>query len=64
MLAIVPPGDAARALDALRSCESGAAAACIGSVVSAHPGAVVLRTRLGSRRLLDLLSGEQLPRIC
>jgi len=39
------------------------AAVRIGRVVDAH-GAVVLRTRLGGGRQLDLLSGEQLPRIC
>lgn len=41
----------------------GAGAVRIGTV-SPAAGTVTLRTRLGSRRLLDLLSGEQLPRIC
>jgi hydrogenase expression/formation protein HypE len=33
-------------------------------VTEAHPGRVVLRTALGARRVVDMLTGEQLPRIC
>ncbi|MBM4246395.1 MAG: hydrogenase expression/formation protein HypE [Deltaproteobacteria bacterium] len=68
MVAFVAAADAARALDILRGHEVSRGAAIIGAV--AEPGAggacgtVALRTRLGTRRLLDLLSGEQLPRIC
>jgi len=36
----------------------------IGTVCDTHPGSVVLRSAFGSGRLLDLLSGEQMPRIC
>ena len=64
MVVFVSGGDAERALAALRAHPLGAAAAAIGVVTVARPGTVTLRTRLGSRRLLDLLSGEQLPRIC
>ena len=39
-------------------------AAIIGTVTSQHPGAVQLQNVLGGGRLLDLLSGEQMPRIC
>jgi hydrogenase expression/formation protein HypE len=63
MVAFVPEPDAARALAVLRRHPLGARAARIGRV-SDGTGTVTLRTRLGSRRLLDLLSGEQLPRIC
>jgi hydrogenase expression/formation protein HypE len=64
MVVFVSEGDAERALAALRGQSLGAGAARIGVVAEARPGTVTLRTRLGSRRLLDLLSGEQLPRIC
>jgi len=33
-------------------------------VTQSHPGMVTLRTRLGTSRIVDLLSGDQLPRIC
>ncbi len=42
----------------------GERAAIIGQVVAGHPGRVVMRTPFGSRRILDMLSGELLPRIC
>ncbi len=41
-----------------------AEAAIIGHVVAEHPGRVVLKTTLGTRRILNTLAGEQLPRIC
>ena len=64
-LAIVP-GDAARRRRSRRSGRSRAAKrrARIGTVRAEDPGRVVLRTRIGSHRLLERLSGEQLPRIC
>lgn len=64
MLAFVPPADVGRALDALRSVAPAEQPTCIGEVQAEPMGMVTLQTRLGSRRLLDLLSGEQLPRIC
>jgi hydrogenase expression/formation protein HypE len=42
----------------------GSEASIIGEVVSGHPGRVVLKTALGARRIVDMLSGELLPRIC
>ena len=36
----------------------------IGEVVSDHAGFVVMKTRVGGTRVVDMLSGEQLPRIC
>ena len=56
--------DADRVVDVLRSFESGRDAVIIGSVVNEHPGMVVMRTAFGSRRIIDLPLGEQLPRIC
>jgi len=63
MVAFVRDDESERALALMRGHAIGAGAARIGTVFPAA-GTVTLRTRLGSRRLLDLLSGEQLPRIC
>lgn len=63
-LAIVAPEDAAAALVALRAHPLGRGAARIGEVVADFPGRVFLRGTLGGMRLIDLLSGEMLPRIC
>ncbi|MEZ5400168.1 MAG: hydrogenase expression/formation protein HypE [Bryobacteraceae bacterium] len=63
-LAFVAPADAARALAALREIDVSSGAAIVGSAVDGPSGQVVLETALGSRRPLDMLSGEQLPRIC
>jgi hydrogenase expression/formation protein HypE len=60
----VDPAQAAQVLSALRAHPLGREAAVIGRVTAAHPGRVVLRTPLGAHRLLDMLAGEQLPRIC
>ena len=62
-LAIVPEAQAERAMAALDGTEAGEPA-CIGRVRAAARPQVTLRTELGSRRLVDLPSGEQLPRIC
>jgi hydrogenase expression/formation protein HypE len=63
-LAIVPGAFAGPALAALHSRPEGRQACRIGSVHAEDPGRLVLHTSLGSRRLLERLSGEQLPRIC
>ena len=64
-LAFVPAEDADRAVALLRSRPESAGAARIGTVrQGGTPGLVVLKTRAGGERILDLLSGEQLPRIC
>jgi hydrogenase expression/formation protein HypE len=63
-LAIVPADRAEPALDAIRSSAGGGLARRIGTVVAEDPGRLVLHTRIGSHRLLERLSGEQLPRIC
>jgi hydrogenase expression/formation protein HypE len=60
-IAFVPEPDVARALDALAG--AGCRPACIGRVAE-RSGPVVLRTALGTTRVVDLPSGEQLPRIC
>ena len=63
-LVIVAPEGADAALAALRSHPLGKDAARIGEVVADHSGKVVMRSRIGGLRVLDLLTGEQLPRIC
>jgi hydrogenase expression/formation protein HypE len=63
-LAIVAEGQGARALDTLRRQPLGPRAALIGRVAAEHPGVVVMRTRIGGERVVDMMSGEQLPRIC
>ena len=64
MVVFLPEAQADRALERLRATPGGAGAARIGAVHAEDPGLVVLRTALGTQRILDLLSGEQLPRIC
>ncbi len=64
MVAIVAPEDTDAALRALRSHSVGADATIVGRVVADHPGLVVLRTGLGATRVVDMLPGDQLPRIC
>jgi hydrogenase expression/formation protein HypE len=63
-LAVVPGARAEAALAAVRSQPGGEGARVVGRVRGEDPGRLVLRTRIGSRRLLERLSGEQLPRIC
>ena len=60
----LPAAQAERALEVLRKHPVSAGATAIGVVSSARPGLVELDTGFGSSRLLDMLSGEQLPRIC
>lgn len=56
--------DAAKILNAMRRHVSGKKAKIIGEVSREHKGRVYMRTRAGGRRLVDMLAGEQLPRIC
>jgi hydrogenase expression/formation protein HypE len=63
-IAIVHPADAERALSVLSQFTVSAGATVIGRVEPLGAGQVALRTKLGTVRALDMLSGEQLPRIC
>jgi hydrogenase expression/formation protein HypE len=63
-LAIVPGERREEALRAVQSLAEGREARLVGEVTAEEPCRVVLRTRIGSHRLLEKLSGEQLPRIC
>ncbi len=64
LIAVVPPAAADKVLAAMRLHSLGTEAAIIGQVVHDHTGFVTMRTRVGGRRVVDMLSGEQLPRIC
>lgn len=64
MLAIVDPKDADAVLTAMRRTPGGEQAARIGTVTADRPGRVLLKTRIGGIRMLQKLSGMQLPRIC
>ncbi len=63
-VAIVAREAADAVLAALRGHPLGREAAVIGEVVAEHPRKVVMRSRIGGQRIVDMLSGEQLPRIC
>ncbi len=64
LAAIVGSGDADKILARMRKNRYGRDAAIIGEVTDKHPGKVVMRTKLGPSRIVDMLSGELLPRIC
>jgi hydrogenase expression/formation protein HypE len=62
--AFVPAAQADRALEVMRSRPPGAGAVIIGQVTDDAPGMVTMQSRIGATRIVDMLSGEQLPRIC
>ncbi len=67
LICIVPENEAEKALSAMRASPYGQQAACIGKVIAAEDGRagqVMLRTEIGGKRLLSMLEGDQLPRIC
>ena len=64
LVAFVPEESAGRVLEAMRRDPLGRDAARIGRVTAERPGTVVLSTRLGRERIVDLPAGAQLPRIC
>jgi hydrogenase expression/formation protein HypE len=64
LLCIVPARQADAVLDAIRKDPHGKAACIIGEITEANAGRVVMQTRIGGERIVDMLAGEQLPRIC
>jgi hydrogenase expression/formation protein HypE len=64
VLAIVPAQGEEAVLSAMKSHPLGRRSCRIGEIVSDDPGRVFLRTRIGGHRIVDMLRGEQLPRIC
>jgi len=64
LLAVVPAEEADRLVDVMRNHPLGRNAAIIGTVVANHPGMVTLYSLVGGERVVTMLAGEQLPRIC
>jgi hydrogenase expression/formation protein HypE len=64
LVAVVPPDQADAALDAMRANPFGSHAARVGQIHAEPPGIVVLRTSMGGTRIVDMLVGDPLPRIC
>ena len=64
LVAFVPPSHADAVLAAMHTHELGAEAVIIGKVVHEHPGVVTMQTTIGGTRVVDMIAGEQLPRIC
>ena len=64
LLAVVDAAAAGQVLNAMRACEEGREAAVIGRVSAEAAGRLVLETAFGGRRILQKLTGAQLPRIC
>ncbi|MBI3694650.1 MAG: hydrogenase expression/formation protein HypE, partial [Acidobacteria bacterium] len=60
----VPAAQVQQALKVLRRVAVSSRAVSVGDVTQEHPGVVLVESRIGGRRVLDMLSGEQLPRIC
>lgn len=64
LIAIVDPAHAEKILTIMRQNRYGTDAAIIGTVTEDLPGTVILKTTIGGSRIVDMLTGEQLPRIC
>jgi hydrogenase expression/formation protein HypE len=64
LVAVVDPQDARAVIDAIHMNRYGKDAAIIGEVIAEHPGRVVMKTALGTSRIIDMPVGEPLPRIC
>jgi hydrogenase expression/formation protein HypE len=64
LIAIVDPADAEATIEAMRRHPLGAGASIIGTVGERRPGLVTMRTAFGTARVVDMLAGDQLPRIC
>ncbi|HEX3036547.1 MAG TPA: hydrogenase expression/formation protein HypE [Thermodesulfobacteriota bacterium] len=64
LIAIVNGDDAESIVEKMRTNPLGREAVIIGEVISDHPGIVFMKTKIGGTRVVDMLTGEQLPRIC
>jgi hydrogenase expression/formation protein HypE len=64
MMVVVPGAEAGKALELLRGVPETAGSSLVGEVGEAGSGKVFLESTLGTRRIVDMLAGEQLPRIC
>jgi hydrogenase expression/formation protein HypE len=64
VLVILPRENADKALETMRASKYGADAVLIGEVTESPQGRVLMKTAIGSTRVVDMLAGEMLPRIC
>ncbi len=64
ILVILPEKEASAALKAMQNHPEGKKSAIIGKVTSDMPGILRMKTSVGSTRIVDMITGEQLPRIC
>lgn len=64
VLMVVHPDDAAAVIDIMKKNPLGREAAVVGAITDTHPGKAILQTTIGGSRIMDMLAGEQLPRIC
>jgi len=64
LVAIVETNDAEKVLARMKQNKYGGESVIIGEVVGDHRGRVIMKTKLGPSRIVDMLSGELLPRIC
>ncbi len=64
LVAMVAPEDAEAVLEKMRRNAHGREASIIGEVQPDHPGRVIMKTRIGASRIVDMLVGDPLPRIC
>lgn len=64
VIIVVDPADAGKALEIMKQSVFGKEASIIGEITEEHKGKAVLKTSIGGTRIIDMLAGEQLPRIC
>ncbi len=64
LIVVVDPSDADKVLNAMKQNPLGTEAKIIGEITAKHPGIVLMKTLIGGKRVVDMLAGEQLPRIC
>ncbi|MGB2799671.1 MAG: hydrogenase expression/formation protein HypE [Dehalococcoidia bacterium] len=64
LVAVVAPDDTERVVKRMSQNKYAAEATVIGEITEEHPGRVIMRTRLGASRIVDMIVGELLPRIC
>ncbi|CUS86389.1 hydrogenase expression/formation protein HypE [Candidatus Kryptobacter tengchongensis] len=64
LIVVVSPEDAEKVLETMQNNPFGKEARIIGEITEEHPGVVLMKTIIGGKRVVDMLAGEQLPRIC
>ena len=64
LIAVVPADEAEQAIAIMQKYPEGQHSAIIGNITPDHPGKVIMQTAIGGKRFVDMLAGEQLPRIC